>query len=62
MRAGRPWVHSTVFQKPVRVLAVVSGASTAGECAAAGMHTRCAPSRAAMSSCAAGSHASSFSP
>ena len=62
LRAGRPWLHSTVFQNPVRVLAVVSGASTAGECAAAGMHTRRAPSWVAMSSWAAGFHASSFSP
>ncbi len=36
------------------MLAVVSGASTAGECAAAGMQTRCAPSRLAIRSCAAG--------
>ena len=38
--AERAWAHSTEFQKVVRMLAVVSGASTAGECAAAGMQTR----------------------
>ena len=41
---------------------MVSGASTAGECPAPGMQTRCAPSRLAMRSCTAGRHASSFSP
>ena len=34
-------VYSTEFQNLVRVLATVSGASTAGECAAPGMQTRC---------------------
>jgi hypothetical protein len=53
---------SAAFQNAVSVLAVVSGASTAGECAAAGMQTRCAPSLLAMRFCVAGAQASSFSP
>src|SRR5262249_46214328 len=55
-------VFSTEFQNEVRVLATVSGASTAGEWAAPGMHTRWAFSRRAISSWSDGAQASSFSP
>ena len=60
--AGQRLRHSIEFQNWVSVLAVVSGASTAGEWAAPGMQTRLAFSRNAMSSWIAGSHASSSSP
>ena len=39
---------SAAFQNLFSALAVVSGASTAGECVAPGMHTRCARSRSAI--------------
>ena len=41
---------SAAFQNLFSALAVVSGASTAGECVAPGMHRRCARSRSAISS------------
>lgn len=47
--AGSP-APSVAFQKSVSASAVVAGASTAGEWAAAGMHDRVARSAAAMSS------------
>jgi hypothetical protein len=53
---------SAASQNLVSALAVVAGASTAGECTAPGMHIRRALSRLAMSSCAAGAQALSFSP
>jgi hypothetical protein len=55
-------LRSAAFQNVVRVLAVVSGASTAGECAAPGMQTRWAFSRFAIRSWTGGGQASSFSP
>jgi len=63
-RAHAVWasVASAASQNWVSAPAVVAGASTAGECTAAGMHRRRAPSRLAMFSCAAGDQALSFSP
>ena len=55
-------VASAASQNWVRALAVVVGASTAGECTAAGMHSRRAPSLRAMFSCATGDQVLSFSP
>ena len=60
--AGRICSASAASQNRVSALAVVAGASTAGECTAAGMHRRRAPSRRAMDSCAAGDQELSFSP
>jgi len=60
--AGYVCAASAASQNWVSALAVVAGASTAGECTAAGMHSRRAPSLRAMFSCAAGDQELSFSP
>ena len=46
----RPAPRKTKYGRIFMALAVVAGASTAGECAAPGMHTRRARRRLAMSS------------
>jgi hypothetical protein len=51
-----------VFQKLVSASAVVTGASTAGECAAPGMQTRRALSLTAISSWISGDQVLSSSP
>ncbi|MGH3191389.1 MAG: hypothetical protein ACRDPY_18435 [Streptosporangiaceae bacterium] len=62
LAASLAGLHSAASQNDVSALAVVAGASTAGECAAQGMHTRRARSRLAMTSWVAGGQALSFSP